>query len=167
MTYTVTIGDETFEVEIEDKDGEPRLNIDGFPLELSLSQVSGPGHLSLILDGRSYEAMIESRSSVTAVTIEGELYEVQVVDSRSQKLRQFTHQTGDEGLVTISAPMPGLVVEVEVAPGDSVEKGQGVCIVEAMKMQNEMKAPRAGVVKEVSAKYGSKVERGDPLVVLE
>jgi len=119
------------------------------------------GVYSVILDGKSYNAYIDA----AGITVAGRRFEVEVHDPRKWSAKSCRH--GGEGVQTIVSPMPGKVVRVLVAPGDLVEAGQGLLVVEAMKMQNEMKAPRTGRVSAVPAKEGSTVLAGEALVAIE
>lgn len=100
------------------------------------------------------------------VTIRGRSYEVTVVDPKRLRSGQNSDRH-DHGVAEIVAPMPGKVVRVQTEAGASVEKGAGVVVVEAMKMQNEMKSPRAGVVVSLNVKPGDTVNAGDVLAVIE
>ena len=119
------------------------------------------GVYSVILDGRSYEAYVDG----TAVTVDGHRFEIEVHDPRKWSAKSGRH--AGEGVQTVVSPMPGKVVRVLVAVGERVQSGQGLVVVEAMKMQNEMKAPRAGSVINVPAKEGSTVVAGEALVAIE
>ena len=99
------------------------------------------------------------------IQVEGRLYSVDVFDPRELRARSSTGS--QEGRQNIAAQMPGKVVRVLVAKGDAVKKGQGLIVVEAMKMQNELKSPKAGVVAEVKAADGATVAAGEILVVIE
>src|ERR1700683_963234 len=120
---------------------------DGLEREASV-ETPQPGVYSVCLDGRSSQARVEEG----VVTVNGFRYEIEVRDPRrwSRQSRGRAHA----GAQNVKAPMPGKVVRVLVAMGDAVEDGQGIVVVEAMKMQNEMKAPRAGKVIAVAAKEG-------------
>jgi len=120
---------------------------------------------SILLDGRSYDAHIEETPAGLVVVIDGHRFEIQVLDPRRWK-RKSAHGVG-EGPQAVAAPMPGKVVRVLVAAGHAVEPGQGLVVVEAMKMQNELRASRAGRVLSVSASEGAKVAAGEILVTLE
>jgi len=123
-----------------------------------------PNVYSILLDGRIYEASIQETATGLVVTIAGHRLDVEVRDPR-----RWTGKSGRtlaEGVQTIAAPMPGKVVRVLIAPGQTVEAGQGLIVVEAMKMQNELKAPRAGRVLTVPAKEGSTVDAADVLVTI-
>ena len=123
-----------------------------------------PGVYSVVVDGRSYEARVEERPEGLVVVLDGYRFELEVRDPR--RLRRKGGGRGGEGVQTVMAPMPGKVVRVLGAPGDAVEAGQGLVVVEAMKMQNEMKAPRAGSVLSISAREGATVTAGEALATI-
>jgi biotin carboxyl carrier protein len=127
-------------------------------------EVPEPGIYSVLLDGRSYEARVEETPGPLVVVIDGYRFEVEVRDPR-RRTRRSGGGSGD-GVQTVAAPMPGKVVRVLVASGDAVEAGQGLLVVEAMKMQNEMKAPRAGTVLTIGAKEGATVAAGEVLATI-
>ena len=120
-----------------------------------------PGVYSVIAGGRSFLARID----VGQVSIGGRTFSVEVVDPRRWN-RERNHRLA-EGRQDIAATMPGKVVRVLVSEGDPVEAGQGLIVVEAMKMQNEMKAPRAGRVVALSAVAGATVNAGEILAAIE
>ena len=124
-----------------------------------------PGVYSVALDGRIYEARIEENPGGLVVVIDGFRFAIEARDPRRMARRPGA--PGREGVDTVTAPMPGKVVRVLVAPGDAVEAGQGLVVVEAMKMQNEMKAARAGRVAAVPAREGATVAAGEALAVIE
>jgi biotin carboxyl carrier protein len=133
--------------------------------EADVALLPEPGVYSILLDGRSYEPRVEVTATGLVVVIDGFRFEVDVRDPRRFSRQQSGR--GGDGLQTLSSPMPGKVVRVLVAPGDAVEAGQGVVVVEAMKMQNEMKATRAGRVLTVSVKEGATVTAGEVLLTIE
>jgi biotin carboxyl carrier protein len=138
-----------------------RFRLAGGPVREAHVEAVEPGVYLVLLDGRSYEARVEAG----AVRIEGRRIPVEVRDPRAWHAASAS-RTAD-GIQTVSAPMPGKVIRVLVSAGDSVEAGQGLVVVEAMKMQNEMRAPRSGRVVAVSAIEGSTVVAGQPLATLE
>lgn len=123
-----------------------------------------PGLYSVLLNGRSYEVRVEGKQDALAVFVNGRRFAVEVTDPRAWSSKA-TMARG-EGVQTIAAPMPGKVVRILVAAGDHVEAGQGLLVVEAMKMQNELKAPRAGTVRSVSVVEGATVAAGELLATL-
>jgi biotin carboxyl carrier protein len=123
------------------------------------------GVYSILLDGRSYDARVEETAGGLVVVIDGYRFEIEAHDPR-----RWSRKAGAgaaEGVQTVAAPMPGKVVRVLVAPGDTVAAGQGLLVVEAMKMQNEMKAARAGRILTVTAKEGATVSAGEVLATIE
>jgi biotin carboxyl carrier protein len=151
------------------------LNRDGaewlFQLDASAerrAQVSEaePSVYSVLLDGRSYDARVEEAADGTVVVvIAGRRFEIGVRDPRRWSRKHGG--PGAEGRHHVIAPMPGKVVRVLVAPGDEVVAGQGLLVVEAMKMQNEMKAIRPGRVVSVAAREGETVGAGEILAIIE
>jgi biotin carboxyl carrier protein len=120
-----------------------------------------PGVYSILAEGCAYEARVDGQ----AVVIAGRTFSVEVVDPRRwSRERNDRHA---EGRQNVAAAMPGKVVRVLVAQGDLVEAGQGLVVVEAMKMQNEMKAVRAGKVVSLTAVAGATVSAGEILVAIE
>jgi biotin carboxyl carrier protein len=120
---------------------------------------------SVLLDGRMYDARVETTAAGLVVVIDGYRFEIEVRDPRRWSRKDASR--GGEGIQTVVAPMPGKVVRVLVSPGDAVDAGQGLLVVEAMKMQNEMKAPRAGRILTVSVKEGATVAPGEVLATME
>jgi biotin carboxyl carrier protein len=120
-----------------------------------------PGVYSVLVDGASYEV----RLGVGETSIDGHRYPFQLDDPRQWK--RPGSGAGVQGRAAIVAPMPGKIVRVLVAEGDPVEAGQGVLVVEAMKMQNELKAPRAGHVTSIAVKAGDSVNAGAVLASIE
>jgi biotin carboxyl carrier protein len=122
--------------------------------------------LSLLVDGRSYEIKREQTATDLHMWVGSARFAVEIRDPRSLRSRQ--QAGGDEkGPRKIVAPMPGRIVRLLVAEGVSVEAGQGLVVVEAMKMQNEIKSPKKGVVKKMSSTVGAAVNPGDVLAIVE
>jgi biotin carboxyl carrier protein len=124
-----------------------------------------PGIYSVLLDGRSFEARIDPRDGRLFVEIRGRRFAVDISDPRRGGGRsRGLHR---EGRQQVTAPMPGKVIRLLVAEGDEVAAGQGLVVVEAMKMQNEMKAPKAGRVISLPVRDGATVAPGEVLAVIE
>ena len=123
-----------------------------------------PGVYSILINGRSYDASVEETAGGLVVVIDGHRFEIEVRDPR----RRSRKTTGrHEGVQEVVAPMPGKVVRVLVKVGDAVKAGQGLVVVEAMKMQNELKAMRDGTVSRVAAREGATVAAGEVLATIE
>jgi biotin carboxyl carrier protein len=136
-------------------------------LERSQAQIAQaePGVYSVLADGRSYEARIEQANGRMVVFIDGHRFEIEICDPR--RWSRKAGPQGFEGRLSVAAPMPGKIVRLLVSPGDTVAAGQGLLVVEAMKMQNEMKAPKAGCVVSLPARENATVAAGEVLATIE
>ncbi|MEO5511591.1 MAG: biotin/lipoyl-containing protein [Longimicrobiales bacterium] len=163
MLYHVTIGEHTMVVDL----AGTGITIDGTPVSHAemLTQSSGTLH-HMIADGASHAVLGRAAGAgLWDLQIGGMKLTAEVVDERTRAIRAITRTSaGVIGPRPVKAPMPGLVVRVEVAVGDSVRAGQGVLIMEAMKMENELKADVAGVVSRIVAAEGQAVEKGAVLI---
>jgi|HubBroStandDraft_2_1064218.scaffolds.fasta_scaffold506124_2 biotin carboxyl carrier protein len=135
------------------------------PQQLELVKEVEPSVYSVLLDGRSFEVRAVAAPPVLNMEARGRRFGVEVRDPRNASRR--SRAAVASGRQNVAAPMPGKVVRLLVREGDAVDVGQGLIVVEAMKMQNEMKASRAGRVAEVRVREGDTVAAGDKLVVLE
>jgi biotin carboxyl carrier protein len=171
VKYFVQVGARTFEVEV----GGDRVTVDGASVEAHLGAVPGTPLHHLLLGSESWTVAVEpiddrdrpagARWVVSAV---GERRDVSVVDERARQIQELTgKQAPSPSSGVIRAPMPGLVVRVEVKVGDRVGAGAGLVVVEAMKMENELRATTRGVVTAVHVVPGQPVEKGTPLVTLQ
>ncbi|MBI4544421.1 MAG: biotin/lipoyl-binding protein [Gemmatimonadetes bacterium] len=166
MRYTVTVGGRTFEIELL----ADRVTVDGESVALDLASVAGTALHHLLLSGRSLLFLAQRGGAKGEWTLHlaGQRLEAEVVDERSRAIRALAGQArATAGPKPVRASMPGLVMKVEVQPGQMVEPGQGVVIVEAMKMENELKAEAGGVVTRVLVRPGQAVEKGAVLVEFE
>lgn len=142
--------------------------IDGRRYELEARQLE-PGLYLLQLGPRVYECRVRSvdaAGGASEVDIGQQVFQITLIDPKRLRSSQRAGAQTD-GSARITAPMPGRVVRVMVELGAHVEAGAGLIVVEAMKMQNEMKSPKAGVVTSLNAEPGSTVNAGDVLVVIE
>ena len=162
MKYITTIDDKQFAVEIID---ERHVSVDGKVYEIDFESVSGQPVYSLIVNGRSHESYIYQGEEYWQVLMQGRLYPVKVEDEREKRLRAAAGGgPAEAGEFHLRAPMPGLVVAIPVAEGQSVVKGQVILILESMKMQNELKSPRDGTVGRIRVRTGESVEQKQTLL---
>lgn len=166
MMFHLEIGGRTCQVEVEPADtpGQWRIRVDGQPVETDAHLVR-PGVLSLLIAGQSYRIVLDPDTTDPALHVGAQRIPYRIDDPRS--LRSRRRHAGTEGPVTLKASMPGRVVRVLVEKGDAVAAQQGVLVVEAMKMQNEMKSPRDGRIRELRVSAGDTVSAGDVLVIIE
>jgi biotin carboxyl carrier protein len=164
LICAASVGGRTLRVEATGKDGRYLVRVDGHELAVDMLETGG-GFASLLIDGRSYEIGLEQTADGYRVVFPD--------DSLDVELQDVTHDANvaprraASGPLRILAPMPGRIVRVLVQPGHEVAAGQSLVVMEAMKMENEIRAPRPGRVREVAVRDGQAVESGAPLVVLE
>jgi len=144
-------------------EGEPATSAD-------LSDIEGSPIRMVRIDSEVFRVVLEKREGRGRyfLWIDGYRYETEALDERRRALRDLSGaNAGPSGPAPIVAPMPGLIVRINVAPGDTVEAGQGVVVMEAMKMENELRATGSGKVRSVEVTPGVAVEKGTLLVALE
>jgi biotin carboxyl carrier protein len=151
-------------VELTHPGDRPRWEIDGQRLEADAVEVS-PGMYSVLIDGKSIEVRVEANSPELRVLANGKEYLAAIENRRElKKNRAGTAQL--EGRQNVVAPMAGKIIRSLVKAGDEVQSGQGLVIVEAMKMQNEIRSPKTGKIERVTVAEGQAVNPGDIVVVV-
>jgi pyruvate carboxylase subunit B len=164
MRYHVTVGDATFEVEF-DAEG---VRVDGKRIEAGAPEPLSPNFYSFLVGGASHTVLAErAGSGLWDLQLRGRRYRAEVVDDRTKAMRDMTSAgLVAKGPAPIRAPMPGLVVKVEVEEGELVEAGGGLLVVEAMKMENSLTAKVGGRVGTIHVVAGQTVEKDEILMNL-
>jgi biotin carboxyl carrier protein len=162
MRYYVEVEGRTVVVEV---DGVG-ITVDGRSVRAELQRVGGTNVRSLLLENASHRVVTRrGRSGTWEIHLRGRAYSAEAVDERTRRIREMTGKGAKPGGPRpLKAPMPGLVVKVEVAEGDPVHPGQGLVIVEAMKMENELRAEAGARVSRVHVRPGQAVEKDQVLV---
>ncbi|MGH9537492.1 MAG: biotin/lipoyl-containing protein [Terriglobales bacterium] len=165
MIYNVTIDETEHRVELDRAAEGWRCQLDGraVPLDAVLAQ---PDVLSILIEGRAYEIRREQAGADLTIWVGDHAHAAEVRDPRSLRERR-QRADHDKGARQLVAPMPGKVIRFLLEENSPVEAGQGVVVVEAMKMQNEIKSPKAGVVLKLSVAEGAAVNAGDVLAIVE
>ncbi|MBN1963521.1 MAG: biotin/lipoyl-binding protein [Anaerolineae bacterium] len=164
MKYVATVNGASYTIEIGP---EGRLEVNGKVRHVNFLALDDRKLYSLLVDNSSYEALVQEEAGLYDVLLWGALYEVSVMDEREQRLSKSRAGFVPEGAeLLVRAPMPGMIIEVRVKPGDVIEAGQTLVILESMKMENELKAPRAGTIGVVHIRQGDNVEANKSLVTL-
>lgn len=169
MQYAAIVNGEEREVDVvETAPDRFGVTIDGRPYDIDLRAISD-NTLSVMVGDEAYNIELEKHpKGGEAMLVRGNILHVEVLDLRKMRLRKTQAATvGPEGPVTIASPMPGKIVAVLVENGQEVNEGDGLVVVEAMKMENELKSPKSGVVRNVAAVVGTAVEGGAALCVVE
>ncbi|MFC1575749.1 biotin/lipoyl-containing protein [Gemmatimonadota bacterium] len=165
MKYFVTIGPRTLEVEL----GPRGVRVDGQEVSADLAEMDGTQVHTLLVGGRSHRILTaRNGGGEWSLYLSGRHLKAQVMDERTRAIREMTGmREGSGGPKALRAPMPGLVVKVEVEEGDQVFPGQGLVIVEAMKMENELKSDGEALVSRVLIASGDAVEKDQVLIEFE
>ncbi len=164
MKLEIQISGRVRTVELHRQGSHLRARIDGRPVAADATEVAR-GIYSILIEGRAFEVCVVPDSDGLRLQAAGREWSARISDPRAWRGRH-THAVETEGCQTVTAPMPGKVVRVLVKAGDAVEAGQGLLVVEAMKMQNEVKSPRSGRVEKLAVREGQAVNAGDILAIV-
>jgi biotin carboxyl carrier protein len=162
VRYSISIDEKMFDVEISEVEGRWRCRLNGRDANVDFVQVNAR-RASILLNGKSYEIRREDSGTVS---VDDRHYNVSVEDPRSWQGRRRKEllQAGPQRL---SSSMPGKVVRVLAREGDAIESGKGIIVVEAMKMQNEIKSVKAGTLRKLLVREGANVNAGEILAIVE
>jgi len=164
VRFDATVEGRSFRVEVRGRDGRYTVTIDGRPVEVDLEE-TGHDFVSLLIGGRSYEVGLEARQGGYTVVLADDAVQVDLADASRGTAAAVPKLPA--GPARLTAPMPGRVVRVLVELGQPVAAGQGLVVMEAMKMENELRSPRAGRVAEILVGEGQAVEAGALLALVE
>jgi biotin carboxyl carrier protein len=162
MRFQVSIGGKDHQLELTRMQEFWDCRLDGREVRIDVREVS-PGVLSILLEGRSY---LVRRGLNQTITVGDRSYEVLIADPRSWRSRQML-SGGAVGPQRLKASMPGKVVRILTTPGAQVKAGQGIVVIEAMKMQNELRSPRDGKITAILVQEGKAVNAGEVVAVVE
>ena len=165
MNFIITLGSRSHAVAVTQDDGRYRITIGERVWDVD-ARLTAQGISSLIIDGVSYVADVENHAGACVVDVGGESYSIEVEDQTRYIIRTRGGTAGGTGGQTVKAPLPGKITHVAVRAGDPVTPGQSLVVIEAMKMENELKATAAGTVRDVRVTAGQPVNAGDVLVVI-
>lgn len=164
MTYEISIDGENHRLDLDRAENNWTCRVDGREVAVD-AVLARPDVLSLRIGNKAYEVKCERVGGEMHLWVGSIRFAAEVRDPRS--LRARVRATDDHGPKKLTAPMPGKVVRVLVSQGAEVEAGAGVLVVEAMKMQNEVKSPKKGTVQKILASEGAAVNAGDVLAIVE
>lgn len=165
MKFEIRLGGKLHALEFENSPAGPSFSLDGKALSADVLELS-PGVYSILIGGRSHEVRVSTSPDGTLKLQTGAFeYSAEVSDPRAWRGRR--HRAFEsEGRQQVLAPMPGKVVRVLAQAGEQVAAGQGLLVVEAMKMQNEIRSPKSGVVERMAVREGQAVNAGEVLAVV-
>jgi biotin carboxyl carrier protein len=177
MKFVATMDGRQHVIEVQkdaDNPGAYHMSLDGRSYNVDARKM--PSQIvSMLLDHKSYDVDLERIAKRTDtldgrvhVRVRGRVLRFEMLDERRVKMKEAQGMRLDVGgVASIDSPMPGKVIKILAAVGDDVKAGQGVVVVEAMKMENELKSPKDGKIKEIKVKEGDAVEAGARMVVVE
>ncbi len=167
MKYSATVDGESLELELKQDESGQVAVVGDTAYAIDVLERT-PDHVILRMNGRVYDILLKRNRKEGEVLVNGKACYVQVEDLRLQQLRQLSGARSDDaGPLQISAPMPGLVLKILVQEGQQVQRRDGLVIIEAMKMENEIRAERSGVVKRIEVQEGQAVDKNQLLLQLE
>jgi len=164
--FTGRVGEKRHDVELSHRDGQVHAVVDGRRYVLSVTEPQARV-FSILKEGVSHEAIVQLRAGGARVRLGRLLFDVHPGGLEAGPGGGARRAAEAGGRLTLTAVMPGRVVRVEVAEGDTVTARQGLIVLEAMKMENELASPRDGTVRRILVEPGRTVEAGDPLLVIE
>lgn len=166
MKYLVTIDGMLHEICIEAD--ETNVTIDGRPVAVDFQRLSNGRLHAIMLDNSNYEFELVRNNGGFDIWHNNGQIRAEVSDEKSERFKKLMGASATKAKASaLHAPMPGLVIKIEVEPGQHVKKGDGLVIIEAMKMENELKAHHAAVIKEIKIKPGQPVDKNQILIVFE
>ncbi len=164
MRYFVSTNQQECEITI----AKGSVSIAGTERNVNLHSVRTPQEFSLLLDNHSFDVFVYKTDKGYRVDVNGKKYEVALEDEKERLIRSLTRaDIVDTGRTEVKAPMPGLIVKIYPDKGQVVQKGDALYVIEAMKMENEIKAVAAGTVNELLVNEGDSVERDSVLMIIE
>ena len=170
MKFVVRVDGREKTVFITETDGHYNIEIDGKEVTVDCRTFGNADFLSMLIDNESYvveTAPTDPDRGKYYARVLGRHYDLEVLDELLVAVKEGEAAAEAGGMYTVLSPMPGLILDVKVAPGDTVEAGQALVIMEAMKMQNELAAEVGGVVKDIVVSPNDKVDSQAPLVIIE
>jgi len=164
MTYDVSIDGKNYRLQLDRAEGRWACRLDGREIEVD-AVLARPDVLSLRIGNKAYEIKCERVAQDLHLWVGSARFAAEVRDPRS--LRGRVRAVDDHGPRKLTAPMPGKIVRLLMSQGAEVEAGAGVLVVEAMKMQNEIKSPKIGTIQKILVSEGAAVNAGDVLAIVE
>jgi biotin carboxyl carrier protein len=166
MIFHSNLGGKNYKIEINKQEDTYLVTIDGDAYRVDSRRI-GEGELSLNIKGKVFDIIINANSRSHDVLVGPFSYHIELMNSASMGESVQSESSIISGKVSVTSPMPGKVIRILKHLNDSVKEGEGVIVVEAMKMENELKSPKNGKVSEIKVSEGKTVESGEVLVVIE
>lgn len=166
MKFIAVIGEERIPIEVNKKDGQYQVVLRDATYVVDAIRPHSQS-LSMLVNGVSYEAGFEKRDAHYSVYFYNETIQVEMYEARKFRAAELAKKSVHHGPVKLIAPMPGKVVRILVKEGTEVHEGDPLVVMEAMKMQNELKSPKSGIVKNLQIQEGIAVASQQVLLIIE
>jgi biotin carboxyl carrier protein len=166
MKFIAVLRGKSIPLEITRTDGEYSLTFDGKTFTVNAVR-TGLQSLSLLVEGKSHEVGLEKSGNRYSIYFYDDTVYLELYEARKYKVIELAKKSVPVGQLKVVAPMPGKIVKITAAENQPVAEGKPLLIMEAMKMQNELKAPRAGIVRQIHVKEGEPVSPQQVLLILE
>jgi Acetyl/propionyl-CoA carboxylase, alpha subunit len=166
MKYVVILNGKQYPIEIVRENHLYRLTINDKSFTVDSFRPAAQS-ISMLIEGKSYEVGLEKNGNIFTVYFSNDTIELELVDARKFQASDSVRSAGASGPLKIQAPMPGKIVKVAVQEMSTVQEGDSLLIMEAMKMQNELKAPKSGTVSKIHVREGEPVSISQVLMILE
>lgn len=163
MADVVKVENQAIKVEVKKQGEKFCIFLNGEARQVKVADKRG-SHMTLIVDDKPFDVIFADDSTII---VNNQEYTVEILDEQVAKLMKTGAAESRKQELVVKAAMPGLIIEVSVKEGDKVTKDQGLLIIEAMKMQNEMQSPRHGIIKKINIKKGQTVNSGDKLIIID
>jgi biotin carboxyl carrier protein len=164
MKLTIELGGSKRTVDLARVNGPVSFLIDGVPVEADAVEIA-TGLYSILIGGESFEVRVEPMQASLRVYVAGQEYSVTFHDPRRWR-RKRGETPESQGRQQVLAPMPGKIARVLIKAGETIEAGQGLVVVEAMKMQNEVRSPKSGLIERILVSEGQSVNAGEVLAIV-
>ncbi len=168
MKYFTKVSGRELQVEVIELDGGLSLIVNGKPRYAEIDRIGSDNLFSLIIGNRSHQLFFEEADNGHWVSVDGHKFFVELEDEKAHFIRGLIKSDAKpQRLTEIKAPMPGLIVKLFVKENQPVKKGDGLVIIEAMKMENEIRANGDGTVKKILLNEGDSVDKGTVLIIMK
>ena len=164
MHFIVKVDDKEYKLDVDRQGNIFVVRMNNTEIHAEVAASLHDSQMSVIIKNKLYNVVFDVENRLM---VNEEEFVAEVVDEHIHRLMKASPPASEKKEVTVTVPMPGLVIEIEVKVGDTVSAGQGLIVVEAMKMQNEIKAPKGGIVKQILVKKGQSVNSREKLMVIQ
>jgi len=167
MKYKIVLGNKVLITDVKGGDRSLSIDLNGEEIVAKIEPLSLPGIYAVFLDDKPYLLSLKEIGGRYRIESKGSHYDVEIMRGVTHENHLLKEKRRVEKAFTLKSPLSGLIVSVNVKPGEKVREGDALFVIESMKMRNEIKSPGDGIVKEIKVREGSSVERGSEIATIE